>query len=124
MKPSEGSVVIIGISVVTLFLLAFYLWKPPVSAAGKLSLKLLSVNAGCWYALLLSLLDGPGHPPLVVVVFVPCVLLNVVLIPAASVAIWQGYDDADENSDFLGLATLYVILNILTLLLPMTLALL
>ena len=97
----------IGIYVVCLVLLK------PGSGGGQLALKLIVINALGWLVILV-LPDG-GHPPLWLLVLLLFFPLNLVLLPAASAALWKSYKEREEKNSYLMMSGAYVFANFLVL---------
>lgn len=98
---------------VALFIAACFRWVKPVSDCGRLSRKLCLVNALGW--ILLLPLSGTGHPP---PFFFPALLfwlINLPLLPAATVALWICRKGRDEKSSYLAVASAYVVMNVAVL---------
>ena len=105
----------IGISIAVLIIVfvACMALLRPVSDDVRLGLKLTIVNALGWVIILP--LSEDGHPPLWLILGGPFWLLNLVLVPAALVALWKSYKERDENTKFLLMGGVYFVLNCLVL---------
>jgi hypothetical protein len=88
----------------------------PISDGGKLSLKLLLINALGW--LLILPFPNDGHPPPALIALIFFWLLNCLVLPAATAALWTGYRKNEESNRFLALATIYLCLNFVLFLIP------
>jgi hypothetical protein len=85
----------------------------PVSGGGKLSLKLCIVNAVGWLVVLP--LSTTGHPPPFLIPTLLFWLINVVLLPAAAIALWVSHKAREERRPFLAVASTYVAMNLVAL---------
>ena len=99
--------------VVLLFASACFSLARPVSSGGRLSLKLCIANAVGW--LLILPMSDAGHPPPSLIATAFFGLINLVLIPAATVALWISYKEREERARYLAVAGAYITLNLLTL---------
>lgn len=99
----------ISIALGILIYVAVLVLLKPASDGGRLALKLSLVNALGWIVMLA--LPPEGHPPLWLIVGVLFWPLNLVLIPASSVALWKSYQERDEKTGYLVAAGLYFLLN-------------
>ena len=93
-----------------LFAIACLVITRPISDGGKLSLKLILVNVAGW--LLVLAMDSQGHPPPQLIVFVIFWLINLVLLPAAGVALWRSYGDREERMPYVAAASCYLAVNV------------
>lgn len=85
----------------------------PVSGGGKLSLKLCIANAVGW--LIILPLSNIGHPPPFLIPTVLFWLINIVLLPAAAIALWVGHKEREERIPYLAVASTYVAMNLVVL---------
>jgi len=99
--------------VVLLFASACFSLARPVSSGGRLSLKLCIANAVGW--LLILPLSDAGDPPPSLIATALFGLINLVLIPAAAVALWISYKEREERARYLAVAGAYIALNLFTL---------
>ena len=104
--------ILIGVMAVTFVAVSVVLLKP-VSGGGRLARKLCIANAVGWFFILP--LSTTGHPPAFLFPTILFWLINLVLLPAAAFALWTSYKDREENVPFLGVASSYVVLNIVLL---------
>ena len=104
----------IGIAITALLFISisFGVIKPS-SDSGRLSRKLSLINAIGW--LILLPLPDKGHPPLILFPLVLFWLANLVLVPAAIIALWVSHRDGEEKLRYLLLAGTYVALNLIFL---------
>jgi len=100
--------------VIAIFAAAFRFGVKPTSSGGKLTLKLILLNAGGWILLFL-LVPDTGHPPPALIALALFWLVNCVLIPAGVAGLWNGYKSKEENTRFLSLAGVYLGLNVVVL---------
>ena len=85
----------------------------PASEGGKLTRKLCIGNAVGW--MLILPLPTTGHPPAFLIPFFLFWLSNLVLLPAAAIALRMSYREREEKISYLALASSYVALNFLIL---------
>jgi len=85
----------------------------PISDGGRLSLKLCLFNAIGWLVILP--LSDRGHPPPFVIALLPFWLLNLVLLPAAFIALRVSYKQHEERKTYLVIAGSYLALNVFVL---------
>jgi len=85
----------------------------PVSPGGRFSLKLALVNAAGW--LIVLPLSDAGHPPPWLIGLAIFWLMNLVLLPAAMIALWVSYKGREERTNYLAVAGTYLCLNLIFL---------
>jgi CDP-diglyceride synthetase len=101
------ALVVLGFAAACLFI------TRPASAAGKFSLKLALINGAGW--LLLLPLPNDGHPPLWLVALAVFWLINLVLLPAATIALWMSFKEREEKTRYVAAAGSYLGLNFVVL---------
>ena len=99
--------------VVVLFASICLLVIKPVSAGGKLSLKLCLANACAWLVVLP--LSDRGHPPPIVLGVALFWLINLPVLPAAATALWLSLKKQGETVAYVYIASTYVVLNLIVL---------
>jgi hypothetical protein len=109
---SESVIKVFGFLVVSLFVFVCLSLAKPVSGGGKLSLKLCIANAIGW--LIILPLSTSGHPPPFLIPLVLFWLINLVLLPAAGVALWAGHKE-EEKVSYVAVASTYVAMNLVVL---------
>jgi hypothetical protein len=116
----EDAVLVGGILTTCLLFLTIGFWlRRPTSSGGRLSLKLLTANVIGWFITLISLADGPGHPPLWVLVFSIFLLINLLLLPMSAAALWASQKEGEvEDRAYLIAALSFLCFNIFLLLAP------
>jgi hypothetical protein len=85
----------------------------PVSGGGTLSRKLCIANAIGW--LIILPLSSTGHPPPFLIPTVLFWLINLVLLPAAAIALWVSHKQSEERIPYLVIASTYVAMNFVIL---------
>lgn len=95
-----------------LYLLSLLLVKP-ASDGGRLTRKLCIGNAVGW--ILILPLPTTGHPPAFLIPFFLFWLSNLVLLPAAAIALRMSYREHEERASYLVITSFYVAMNFLIL---------
>ena len=108
MSDSVSRILVVSISIV--FALLVLVFPKPVTDGGKLARKLCLGNAAGW--LFVMVLPTTGHPPVVLIPLALFWLANLVMMPAAVVALWKGYKERAESKRYLAIASTYVVLNL------------
>ena len=98
---------------VVIFAVTLLFITKPISASGKFALKLALVNAVGW--LLVLPLPDDGHPPLSLVGHGIFWIINLVLLPAATIALWLCYKEREEKKSYVAVAAVYLGLNFIVL---------
>lgn len=112
------------LNIVIAFMVLFYavglIVLKPASRGGRLVLLLNLINAFGW--IVVVLLPGEGHPPLWLYVMFLFYPLSLVMMPAATVALWKIYKEGDEAKTYVVASGLYVLANFIVLVvIPITL---
>ena len=110
---SELVTKIIGFVIVILFVFVCLCVVKPVSGGGRLSLKLCIANAVGW--LIILPLSSVGHPPPFLIPTVLFWIINVILLPAAAIALWVSHKEREERMPYLAVASTYVAMNLVVL---------
>lgn len=95
-----------------LYVLSLLLVKP-ASEGGRLTRKLCIANAVGW--IIIMPLPTTGHLPAYLIPLVLFWLSNLVLLPSAAIALRMSYREREEKISYLALASSYVALNFLIL---------
>ena len=92
-----------------------FLWRKLVTKLGKLSLVLCAVNAVGWLTIISDFMGTPsgGHPQPFFVPLVLFGLLNLVLLPAAAIALWLSRRGRREEGRYVAAASAYVAVNMI-----------
>ena len=98
---------------VVIFAVTLLFITKPISASGRFALKLALVNAVGW--LLILPLPDDGHPPLSLIGYGIFWLINLVLLPAATIALWLCYKEREEKKSYVAVAAAYLGLNFVVL---------
>ncbi len=107
-------------SLILLYAVGLILLRPK-SRGGRFALLLNLINAFGWIVIVL-LLPEEGHPPLWLYVMFLFFPLNLLMLPAAMVALWKCYKERDENKSYVVASGLYVVANLIVLVaIPVTL---
>ena len=101
------------ISLMAILYVASLLFIKPVSEGGKLTRKLSIANAVGW--LIIMPLPTTGHLPAYLIPMVLFWLINLVLLPAAAIALWMSYREHAERISYLAVTFAYVGMNFLIL---------
>ena len=92
----------------------------PITGAGKFSLKLVIINVVGW--LLVLPFETRGHPPPFLIAFGIFWLINLLLLPAATIALWISFKEREERKSYIVVLGSYLVLNLVVLIvLPVTL---
>ena len=104
--------ILIGVAAIVFVVLSLTLTKP-VSGGGRLARKLCIGNAVGW--LFILALGSKGHPPPFLIPALLFWLINLVLLPAAVIALWTSIKEREERFPFLAVAVMYIVVNIVVL---------
>ena len=104
---------IIGFLVVLIFVFVCLRLIRPVSAGGRLSLKLCIANAVGW--LIILPLSTTGHPPPFLFPTAVFWLINLALLPATAIALRVSHKEREERTLYLATASTYVAVNAVVL---------
>jgi hypothetical protein len=104
--------ILISVLVVMFVAVSISLAKP-VSSGGTLSRKLCLANAVGW--LIILPLSSTGHPPPFLIPTILFWLINLVLLPAAAIALWVSHREREERMVYLSVASSYVAMNFIVL---------
>ena len=110
---SESVVKTLVAIVVTLFLAAVFTVVKPKSEGGKLARRLCVANVIGWFILLP--LSTAGDPPPFLILGSLLWLANLILMPAAAMALRVSHKEHDERTSYLAVASAYVLTNVMIL---------
>lgn len=99
--------------VVIVFVSVSLILAKPVSGGGRLARRLCIANAVGW--LIILPLSTSGHPPQFLIPTVLFWLINLVLLPAAAIALWLSHKQREEGIPYLAVAFTYIVMNFLVL---------